>query len=78
MGRHLYSPIMTSVIVWDDHVSLQDWLIRYKLVVLMANGSLTRGDFFQQKKLKTVEVGSCRVVEKKRGSAVRDILERDS
>ena len=26
----------------------------------MANGSLTRGDFFQQKKLKTVEDGSCR------------------
>ena len=23
-GRHLYSPIMTSVIVWDDHVSLPD------------------------------------------------------
>ena len=43
-------------------------------MVLMANGSLTRGDFFQQKKLKTVEVGSCRVVEKKRGSAVRDFF----
>ena len=33
-------------------------------MVLMANGSLTRGDFFQQKKLKTVEDGSCKVVER--------------
>ena len=38
-------------------------------MVLIANGSLARGDFFQQKKLKTVEDGSCRVVE--RGSCVR-------
>ena len=34
----------------------------------MANGSWTHGDFFQQKKLKTVEDGSCRVVE--RGNCV--------
>ena len=30
-------------------------------MVLMANGSGTYGDFFQQEKLKTVEDGSCRV-----------------
>ena len=34
-------------------------------MVLMVNGSLTRGDFFQQKKLKTVEAGSCMVVEER-------------
>ena len=38
-------------------------------MALLANESWTHGDFFQQKKLKTVEDGSCRVVE--RGSCVR-------
>ena len=46
----------------------------------MANGSLTRGDFFQQKKLKTVEDGSCRECRLAAGrsseEAVRDILGR--
>ena len=32
-------------------------------MALLANESWTHGDFFQQKKLKTVEDGSCRVVE---------------
>ena len=38
-------------------------------MALLANESWTHGDFFQQKKLKTVEDGSYRVVE--RGNCVR-------
>ena len=41
-------------------------------MALLANESWTHGVFFQQKKLKTVEDGSCRVVE--RESCVRPLV----
>ena len=41
-------------------------------MALLANESWTHGDFFQLKKLKTVEDGSCRVVE--RASCVRPLV----
>ena len=53
-GRHLYSPIMTSVIVWDDHVSLQDWLIRYQ-----ANGFVSPWKLDTWRFLSTEKAENC-------------------